>query len=582
MSVLKPGRLFRITGKPRSANAEAQARSSGFLRITFIAGFLLLFLVGAALGFSLFMGRGQRGVSSDRLRLALREYDRKFSAAENSADDDGKAFGRLDRELDRMEKRAGGVDSLLSVLKRRRALAMISPRYLAGYREAALRASAAYPHSGSLAAVAAAALVQGSAISGKTEAALREFLPLLAAPENESLKLCLHILLGDMKNPLRARDNLPGDFSQAAIPYSFPERESLVINAALVKLVRSELPENEMQELLAGYSGGGQAAVNPSAQVFNLAAEYFYDFGDPLRAARLFSQLEGDYALSRQADALWVAGYSGGAKTIWNILANAPEKYYQARALYNLALNAESAEEAASLYGRLIALPAMAENSCREAGLIRYSRALDAPNAAVLLETAISGDGGANNPLVELELLRRRAEMWDGGRSIAALWLLLGRYPGNENLHEWGAWFFSYQRAGSETAMLLKTSGRRGFHGQWPLLYDALINIGAGRTDKAEQILLGLASAEKTSWEVFANLGRIYEARRDPARAIEFYEKAAAGVRNAHAAARIHLRIAACLTALGLPQESRRVLEYVLLFDPENLAARLELSRLEK
>ncbi len=29
-------------------------------------------------------------------------------------------------------------------------------------------------------------------------------------------------------------------------------------------------------------------------------------------------------------------------------------------------------------------------------------------------------------------------------------------------------------------------------------------------------------------------------------------------------------------------QENRRVLEYDLLFDPENLAARLELSRLEK
>jgi hypothetical protein len=592
--------LFR-SGLFRSGNEEPRhpARLDlrpGLLRITFFAGLPLLILSGGALLFFSLMGRGFQDPADDFHRLR-RGYDRQYQAMVNdSAYPAGQhsAHGvdanssvinaeKLSQELDRMEKKAGSVDTALSVLKRRRQLARLYPKYLPAFRQSAQRAAAAYPHSDSLAAMAAASLILDSAVTRETEAALRTALPLLSGPRFENLKLCLHVLLGDLQNPQKALANLPSGFSPALIPYSFNDRQALAADSAMIRLIGSgssggvyELADFSNDKLLS-LSDAQRSGL--SAQILHFAAEFFYDFGDPLQAARIFSNISADQALSRQADSLWLAGYPGSARNIWNVLTSSQEDNYRARALYNLALSAESPEEAAALLGRMVQLPKTG-GPCAEAGLIHYSRFFDAPRAAAILE------GGTGSVLIDLELLRRRSEIWETGRSIGAIWLLIDRYPEEENLYQWGAWFFDLQRAYSETSMLLTSGARRQFQetSSWMPLHRALLLLTEGNLNEAEQILLGLDSGGsdgRSSWEIQANLGRIYEAYLSPGRALEFYEKAAAGVQKKKDASRIQLRIAQCLITLGRPLESRRVLEYALDLNPDNLSARLELSRLE-
>jgi tetratricopeptide (TPR) repeat protein len=162
---------------------------------------------------------------------------------------------------------------------------------------------------------------------------------------------------------------------------------------------------------------------------------------------------------------------------------------------------------------------------------------------------------------------------------VAETWLLLGRYPEEENLYRWGAWFFDLQRQYNETAVLLKTAARHQFSGQWAGLHEALQLIREGNLDRAESILAAVP-AETASWAAAANLGRVLEARRAPARALEQYELAVAAVPDRQTNSQIQLRIARCLKTLNRAEESRQVLEYALELNPDNLSARLELERL--
>jgi tetratricopeptide (TPR) repeat protein len=107
----------------------------------------------------------------------------------------------------------------------------------------------------------------------------------------------------------------------------------------------------------------------------------------------------------------------------------------------------------------------------------------------------------------------------------------------------------------------------------------ALALIREGKLEEAEELLRETAGKDG-SWEAAANLGRLLEAKRSPRAALEWYETASARTKSKGEEARIQVRIAHCLQALGRDQEVRRVLEYALTLDPENLNARLELSRL--
>ncbi|MDR2434615.1 MAG: hypothetical protein LBD47_08610 [Treponema sp.] len=583
--------------------------SGNLLRVLCFSGLILSLLIGGSLAAVYLLGGRPIAESGGGFYRLLREYDRAAQSA--GAPNMAALTENLDRELDKLETKTEGVESWLSVLKRRRQLARLNSQYIPAYRQSALRARRDFPYSEPLAALAAAALIEDAAIGPEQEAELRACLPLLADTRFDTLRLSLHVLLGDLKNPETAANSLPPVLSfdrlrnyAAGLDGSFyaSEKEALAADLAMVKLLKGD-PAGaaaEIQGILAASSG----------EFLRFAAEYFYDFGDILRSAELFSRLSDETALLRQADALWLGGYAAGARNIWSLfvsssLDGAPGPGgidTVSRSLYNLALSAENPAEAAALLERLIALPAAAgeDGSSRRYGLIRYSRLLDARRAVALLEAAGTG------PLLELEILRRRTELGETGRLTAETWLLLGRYPEEEGLYRWGAWFFDSRRNYGETAVLLKIAARHGFTGAWAGLHEALQLVRAGNPDGAGEILIPLL-VENGDWPAAANLGRLFEARGAPARALEYYETAAAlleksegpgieapapekaairvldeadGARRRETASRIQFRIAQCLKSLDRTGESRRVLEYALDLNPDNLSARLELSRL--
>jgi len=576
-------------------------REISLLRITFLSGLLLVLLIGGGLAGIIIRGSAAaRGPEKEStFHRLLREYDFKSRQIleSGSLTAQRRELERLGNDLDRLEKKTEGVESWLSVLKRRRQLASIDYRHEELYRQSSRRAAQAFPYSEPIAAVAAAALIHNTAITGAGEAYLREALPLLTDFNFAPLRLSLHVLLGDFRNPEKAAACLPRGFTVAEYSTaSIQEAEVIFPDLILLKILDGEIPAAaiDIQTALTAFS---------SPALIRLAAEYFYDFGDLIRSAELFSMLPDEDAVIRQADALWLAGYTENARTLWAMLTAWPAASPTAeqtitlnngaafsraaltRALYNLALTAQTQEEEAALLERLIQ-QSTHDDATHRFGLIRFSRLMEAPEAL----TVLNAEKGPAEPLIELEIVKRRTETEEMPRMIAETWLLLGRYPEAEDLYQWGVWYFNLQRNYAESANLLKIAARHDFTGYWMDLYGALQQIHEGNLDAADK-MLAVISAENGHWAAAANWGRILEARRAPVRALENYERAAAAILESEApaegittgrltASRIQVRIAYCLKSLGKIEESRRALEYAIDLNPDNLTARMELDRL--
>ena len=561
------------------------------LQFAVYAGILLVLLLGIML-VSVHFSRYKGEIVQSGFHILLRDYDFKHRRVLQEGLSQYQELENLNRELDRLEKKAEGVENWLSILKRRRQIASIDSRYIQTYRQSSSRAALAFPHSEPIAVTVAAALIHDSAITREGEEELRKTLPQLISSRYAAARLSFHILLGDFKNPGKAAATLGHEFLE-------PELLSLPAQSA-AKIV----PDLVIMKILAGDISGAETMINAvfakrgrqaSNEFIRLAAEYFYDFGDLLRSAELFSMLPDEDALIRQADALWLAGYAPNARNIWAIAASRPG------ALYNLAVTSQTREEARTQYERLLGRTDIDE-MYHQYGAIRYSRLMDAPKALVFLETGRpqnKEDGESFNAahprpdttlsvdaLFDLEKTKRRIDNAEAARMIAETWLLLDYYPNVEELYQWGAWRFVFQRNYSENAQLLKAAARHNFTGDWKGIYDAFQLIYDNDPDAAENILSAIPLDDK-NWIVAANLARIYEARQSPARAIANYEKAFTIISGntlvegwKEAASRIQVRIAYCHRLTGNISESRRALEYALELNPDNLNARLELGRL--
>jgi len=542
---------------------------------------LLLLLCGSFAG--IIIGAGgtiPQRVESEKespFHRLLREYDfkyRRIMETESIAVQQ-QEFERLDNELDRLEKKAEGVESWLSVLKRRRQLAQTHSRYAQAYRQSSQRAARAFPYSEHIAAVAAAALVYEAAITREGEAQLRSAIPLLASSRLLPMRLSLHVLLGDFRSPERAIERmlpitgLPAD-TNVISGFAAPEAESIAADLAILRIL-TENPfaaATDIQTALFAF---------PSPAITRLAAEYLYDFGSLLRSAELFSLLPDEESLSRQADALWLADYTDSARTIWTMLTTAADLTLQSNAFYNLALTAHTDREEAALLERLIK-QINTEIPSRQYGFIRFSRFFAASQAIAILDAD-------QNPslLIDLEMLKRQTEIGEVARIVADTWLLLDRYPESEELYQWGAWYFALQRIHTENTMLLRNAARQAFTGQWIDIHKALRHIREDNIDAAEALLRAIPP-QNADWTVAANLGRILETRHAPAPALESYEIAAAALialDQLEMASRIYIRIAHCLKTMGRIDASRRALEHALDLNPDNLNARLELYRLQ-
>jgi len=314
--------------------------------------------------------------------------------------------------------------------------------------------------------------------------------------------------------------------------------------------------------------------------------------------------LPDEDALIRQADALWLAGYIENARNIWVMLAAArSETAIKPSAMYNLAVTSPTQEEAKTQY-ELLVKNTNAADLFHQYGVIQYSRLMELSKALTFLnaERLLIHDAKSSNAaavpaalpsaksalttdaLFDLEIIKRHMETTEPARVIAETWLLLDHYPEAEELYQWGAWYFCLQRNDNETALLLRAASRHNFTGDWKDIHNSLLLIHEGNLDAAEEILSSIRLNNET-WIVAANLGRIYEARQAPSRAIANYEKAFKIITSSHAAdwaeaaSKIQVRIANCNKTMGKTGERRRALEYALELNPDNLNARLELNR---
>ncbi|GHU73078.1 hypothetical protein FACS189450_12130 [Spirochaetia bacterium] len=564
-------------------------------KITFLAGLILAVgICGALIFFSLSPERNLFSDISDRdvFHRLLREYDASLTSPQRPAEP-----AALNRRLDKLEKNAQGVETWLSVLKRRRNLALQNSRFLDQYYDAARKAAASFPYSEPLAAVAAEALLRIRpdlpGIEAAATLALKNYGSLMNESRFAPLALGIRILLGDMESPGIA------DSSQME-----------PILAAGLSSIRNNLPEDEGDRLTAnlgilrllGQNISGAAlqvqAISTgtrSPALLRFSAEYYYDFGDPLRAAELFSRFNDETSIGRSADALWLGGEAASARNIWKMLASTQEvssrdgpsqdapsqdtSAIRLRSLYNLAATAADQREEAAWLERLFVEgrnnPSLQSDPCFYAGIIRYTRLLDTDRALAILED----EELQKQPLLDLEQLRRRRDFLPADRIVAETWFLLGRHPEEAALYQWGAYFFDQQRKYDESALLLKTAERNQISGPWLDLNAAIRLIEDDRLDEAEELLRAIPRSTKI-WQVYANLARLLEARQAPTAALEYYKIAAALVTNPESASRIQIRIALCLQALGRPEESRQALEYALNLNPDNLKARMELRKM--
>ena len=535
---------------------------SVLLRITLLAG-LVLFVI--ALGFLTVFGLINRGYSrtqrqEDSFSRLLREYDisaRLFTGTERE-------YEKLGREIDKIEKKAIGVESWLSVIKRRRELAKAYKPAREEYLACVERALKAYPFSQPLSAIAAASIVKDSAINAEKEAALRNLLPLLVDSSFNRLTLALHVVLGDFRKPKNEASFLYNLVSDGS--------EDITVDLSILKILRSDFrgAQADIQSLF--YS-----SPQPRDDTVFFAADYYYDFGDPIRSAELFSRLNSDDAAIRQADALYLAGLTGDARLIWTILAEPAAKANE-NSLYNLAVTSTNTDEAFGYLEKLSKTDPASNKKSRQFGLIRYSRLLDYVRAIAILED--SGIKPVNYPFIDLELCRRRNTHYEAGRQIAEGWLLLDRHPDEEALYQWTAWLFSFQRYYDELQILLDRTENFDPEKKWVPFFKAVYAMREGDLDEAENLLRSIPP-EALGWHIYANLGRILETQLSFSRAIEQYELAFLNAENApKTASRLQYRIAKCFSTLGRPSEALRALDYALDLDPENVSARFEIDRI--
>jgi hypothetical protein len=199
--------------------------------------------------FSLSSGRNLFSVSniSDRdvFHQMLREYDLSLASPLLPAEPD-----TLNKMLDKLEENTQGVETWLSVLKRRRNLALSSPRFLGQYQDAAIKAASAFPHSEPLAAVAAEAILRNS--SPAAAAALKTYASLITEPRLSPLVLGVRILSDGLESPGSAAALHLEPVLAAALPLvrsglSADEGDRLIADLGILRLLRQDIPGAAVQ-----------------------------------------------------------------------------------------------------------------------------------------------------------------------------------------------------------------------------------------------------------------------------------------------------------------------------------------------
>jgi tetratricopeptide (TPR) repeat protein len=503
--------------------------------------------------------------------------------------------------LNVLEKTAVGAEGQLSVLKRRRKLANIETNLLADYMDAALRAAKRFPHSAAIAALAAESLVKTSGASANSEKlALYAQVLSQAGPLAESsslpLAFCFYALSGrlgsaDSAAVIEQNDSL---FLIGIRGLSGKEADAMLVNAALLYIIRGDIDGAAPFLTTLNLDNG---ALEKNRDFF---AEYSYDFGDPLAAARIWTESEKPENIARAADAFYIAGRTANALQLWRLLAkNAlPNNERSARVFYNIAMFSTEIQEKRAALESMLAWQNTSPSQAALFGTVLYTRLVSEARGRAILEETITKNPG---PLFELELFRRGIKSEPLDKSIADTWLLAGHYPKEQFIYRWAAWYFDFERRFDDTYFLLKTAEKWGIRGLWMPLTIAINELRANNIETALNALTkidiagypaGEYESAEESWPVDANIGLILEARRDYRGALESFKRAAAQIKiknsdfslnpqsRRSAAARLELKMARCYSALGQSAEARQAVLNAAKFDADNINVRVALNRL--
>jgi tetratricopeptide (TPR) repeat protein len=557
------------------------------LKLVSVAGLILVLSV--SWGMVLFyLSRGNSGGerSGNAFARELKNYD-LFDAPRRVIE--GENPDRIERSLANLQKNAKSVEEQLSVLKRRRALALIDRRYIGAYAQAAKAAAEAFAYSSPIAAIAAEAIALGGSPTENDLALLKNYAARISQYRFDTLNLSANVLAGELDNPARA----------AALPL-LPDMLSLDLSWFSEKTQRDLLIDEFLLRAYSGDISGAVSGINyllstGAKEITKMGAEFFYDYNNPLRAAELFLSLDNETDYARAADALALAGEIPGARNIWLALSSGGSSTGPAessgtrgegsktglRYLYNLASTSPTTAEEESWLEKLFSQSQSSQSrqgpmdSLSVYSVIRYTRLLDASRSIAVLED-IKG-----NPLLDLELLRRRQATWPPTRAASEVWVLLSRSSDNADLYEWAAWYFEHQKLYSEVTRLLKEAARKGMTGSWFDLHTSLALIRDGKISEAERILESrFRDPSSSDWRIAANLGLIKENRRAISSALEYYQAAAVLVRDKPSGALVQLRLARCFEALGRTAESYRAIELAYELDSDNINVRREFRRI--
>jgi hypothetical protein len=579
-----------------------KAKRKAVIKTACIMGAVLLLVFGAltvTVGMLTKTGvfKVRRGGQEADFYQKLRLFDDVFTLSAGSGKPNHSHLTNLIKALD---ESAAGAEARLLVLKRYRKLARVYPEYREGYRNMAERAAEKFPHAALIAALA----VEAGMDSDKPEEAKKLKDTALLLSENGPLSelaflplaFCMYALSGSLNDidsaaSVKRVDDLYAAFIESLraaddSPFNSGLRESMLVDAALIKIVKQE----DASAILTRLDDVTRD------RTLDFMANYAYDFSNPLFAAEIWSRLGGEKDLANAASALYLAGESEKARNLWLLLIkknNNEAENEEARSLkilYNLALTSENIAEKNSYLESLLA---GAEDNDENhdviiAGLIMYTRLQSEERArAILAEHPLT----KQEPLLDLESIDRLLASTPPERSIGETWLLLNRHPDSPELYRWAAWYFEYQRRYEELEALHRFAARHRLENPYLSFHKAL---GFMRNEQIKEGAELLESIDEIpAWQRYANLALIFDARHEYAAALRYYENAAAEIFPAglaaglndiprEAAAQIYFKMARCRRILGGKTEDiRHDLERAYALDHENIDIRLALRKLE-
>ncbi len=320
--------------------------------------------------------------------------------------------------------------------------------------------------------------------------------------------------------------------------------------------------------------GAGKQLQPESMLAEELVANLIYDFGSSEEAARRFHALynrEGNQRfVLHEADALLKEGKTLSARAIWlDMLQELSGKDLEL-ALYNLSSLATDPAERQMFFRKLLDMLPF-----HEYAIITYSRLLSPEEVDTFLTQSSLY---TKSPLIQLEKAKYDLFGTSSIYKTGALWLLLNRFPQDDRLYHWAAWYF--YRIGNYQELEKLLSMAQENHVEHPslLLYRAFLAMEQGSLSNAEQLL---ASHRGEAWYIPANLAKLYEKTYRLPQAIDFYQLAASLAHDRIIESRLYEQIGFCYSKLDKQADARRSYEYALQLHPDNITAAFALQQLD-